>query len=361
MLSFFQIAFGTSLGLGCVAKEPTFFIFAGILALDPLYLAFGFFVWAFSVYFTVLTTEPQTPDIPQDVRQPLEGKKFKDYDYTTDFSNTNIFSFMWFIQASALVAPYETLIVDMSEDDLLVAQEINHCQVQTAWNKHIEKELGYPIYSKIQRRWKNFMFNYLRPIGTDLNLCVGAALEALFCWLVYFYAQGNCDMYKRFCPKSWVWTYHLLEEVEHTHLSVPEMRNSLSFPAKILTFLAFDFLIVVPLMLPVTIFETIRLFPERVFCVAGIKAFIEYVCFCVVVIPFAAMGQFCELILALNWKATELERLHRVWTNSVYKDHCAGMFKYEKPRPCLKKTKTGSAEQNEKQMIAEALKRLDFN
>lgn len=207
------------------------------------------------------------------------------------------------------------------------------------------------------------MFEFLRPMGTEFNLAVGAALEALFCWLVYFYAQDNCAVYKRYCPKSWVWTYHLLEEVEHTHISVPEMREGLSLPLKLFTFLAFDFLIVVPVMLPLVVFETCKTFPDRVFCVRGLSEFIRYVGFCMVVIPFAAMGQFCEMILGLNWRAEELERLHRVWTESVYDDHCKGLFRHEKPRPCPKKkrhSEGGASAVNEKTLISEALARLDF-
>jgi len=362
---FFEIAFYGSLLLGSLAKEVSFFFFAGFLVIDKFYALLGFFIWALSVYCSVLTTTEQTPNIPQEVRKPLEGKKFKDYDYTTDFSQTNIFSFMWFIQASALVAPYETLIVDMSEDDLLVAQEINHCQVQTAWNKHIEKTHNYPIYTSFQKRWKNFMFNFLHPMGSEFTLAIGAALEALFCWLVYFYAQNKCAVYKQYCPKSWVWTYHLLEEVEHTHLSVPEMRQGLSLPLKLFTFLAFDFLIVVPVMLPLTIFECSRTFPERVFCIRGLSELVQYVAFCMVVIPFAAMGQFCELILGLNWKAQELERLHKVWTESVYDDHCTGLFLHAKPRISPKRKarlarEEGKVQSDEPSLIANALARLDM-
>jgi len=364
---YFELYFAGAIAAGCIAKDLTFFFFAAFMIVDKWYALAGFLMWALSVYIKVLTTKDQHPNIPQEVREPLPGKKFKDYDYTTDFSETNIFSFMWFIQASALVAPYETLIVDMSEDDLLVAQEINHCQIQTAWNKHIEKTHNYPIYTMFQRKWKYFMFEFLRPIGTEFNLAVGAALEALFCWLVYFYSQDNCSVYRRYCPKSWVWTYHLLEEVEHTHLSVPEMRKGLSMPLKLATFLAFDFLIVVPVMLPLTIFETCRTFPGRVFCFQGLSDLINYVGFCMIVIPFAAMGQFCEMILGLNWRAEELERLHKVWSENVYEEDCKGLFKHEKPRICPKRKnrlesgggKVASA--NEKQIIADALARLDFN
>jgi len=360
---YFEALFATSIILAIYAKEPCFLFFAAFLAIEKVYVLIAFLIWAVSVYVSVLSTENQHPNIPQEVRQPLKGKTFKDYDYTTDYSDTNIFFFMWAALASALVAPYETLIVDMSDNDLLVGQEINHCQVQTAWNKHIEKTTGYPLYSFWQRKWKHFMFDFLRPMGRELNLCVGAALEALFCWLVYYYSMGDCAVYKDLHCKTWVWTYHLLEEVEHTHLSVPEMRVGLSLPARIITLLAFDFLIVVPIMIPVTIIETARMFPRRVFSIQGFKELIKYLAFALTVIPFAAMGQFCEMIIGLNWKGCELERLHKVWTEQLYNKDCDGLFLMEAPIKNRKKAtrrSTGGGASNEKLLIQEALARLDF-
>jgi len=84
-----------------------------------------------------------------------------------------------------------------------------------------------------------------------------------------------------------------------------------------------------------------------------------------VVIPFAAMGQFCELVLGLNWKAQELERLHKVWTESVYDDHCTGLFLHEKPRISPKRKarlarEEGLTQSDEPSLIANALARLDM-
>lgn len=305
-------------------------------------LGASFLAWAFSVYFSVLTTSEEKPNIPQLVREPLDGKKWSQYDYTTGYKDpeSNIFFFMFAVLTSALVAPYETLIYEMSEDPLLVGQELNHAQIQTNWNRFLEKDMGYPVWSFWQIKvWKNLMFNYLRPLGQTCTLCVGVALEALFCWIIYCYKQFRCSVYKTLTFKSWVWDYHLLEEVEHTHISVPEMRETISLPLRILTWLVFDFLIVVPLMLPLTIFETVRLFPRRVFCPRGLYQLLLYVTFCLIAIPFCAMGQFCELVLCLNWKAAALEDLHHTWVQNVYNTSCKGLFKHEEPnkyRKCVK-------------------------
>jgi hypothetical protein len=301
-----------------------------------------FLCWCFSAYFTLLTTKDQKPNIPQKVRSPLDGKKWKDYNYDTDISDSNLFFFFWAAQISALIAPYEILIYELSHDDLLNAQELNHAAIQTAWNKNLEKATGCPLYSFWQCRvWKHLMFNYLRVYSIRLNLAVGCALEALFCWLVYLYNWNNGFIYRRLSIKTWVWSYHLLEEVEHTHISVPEMREGLTTVEKIATWFIFDVFIVVPIMLILAPVSAMIYFPRRAFSVEGIQNLAEYYLFCVCAIPFAAMGQFCEMVFCLNWKADCLEDLWNVWYENQYVRDCfqdgEEIFVLEVPPECAAK------------------------
>ena len=59
---------------------------------------------------------------------------------------------MWLAHTCALIAPYEILILELSHDDLLGGQELNHAAVSTNWNKQIQKDTGCPIYSYWQLR-----------------------------------------------------------------------------------------------------------------------------------------------------------------------------------------------------------------
>eukprot|EP00494_Astrolonche_serrata_P002211 UN02217 len=220
---------------------------------------------------------------------------------------------MWTVHASCLIAPYEVLIYELSADDLLNAQELNHAAIQTAWNKWIEKELGFKAWSYWQIKvWKYIMFDVLKPQSIKLNLAIGVALEALFCWLVYLQSMFNGLIAKRMSPKTWVWAFHLLEEVEHTHISVPEMRKDLSTPIRFAVWFIFDVFVVVPLLIIVVPITCAKHFPGRCFSFRGFQELIEYYIFCVCAVLFSGLGQFCELVLCLNWKKSALESL---WKN----------------------------------------------
>jgi len=288
-----------------------------------LCLVIAFLGWCLSAYFTLLTFRDEKPNIPQKVRDPIPGKKWKDYNYKTDHEDSNIFFFMWLGQMSCLIAPYEILIYELSHDDLLNAQELNHASIQTEWNRKLEKDTGCPFYSFWQVKvWKHIMFNYLRVYSVRLNLAVGCALEAMFCWLVYLWNWNNGFIYRRMNVKTWVWTYHLLEEVEHTHISVPEMRQNLTTIEKIITWFIFDVFVVIPITLILVPIATTLYFPRRVFSFSGLQALAEFCLFCAVALPFAALGQFCEMVIGLNWKASCLEDLWNVWYETQYLRDC---------------------------------------
>lgn len=295
--------------------------------------------WCFLVCCTVLSFANEKPNIIETVRNPTKGKKWSDYDYKTDVADTNIFFFMWLATTCALIAPYEILILELSHDDLLGAQELNHAAISTNWNKQNQKDTGCPIYSYWQLKiWKNLMFNYLKPLSTSFNLAIGCALEAMFCWLAYAYTWNNGFIWRRMNIKTWVWSYHFLEEIEHTHISVPEMRQGLSIVGRIATCFVFDLFIIIPIMLILTPITVVRYFPSRFFSIYGVIEFIEFLLATVLVVPFVVIGQFCEMVLCLNWKASALEGLWKEWYDSNYAPDCidgAGkeMFEHSNPHP----------------------------
>lgn len=297
---------------GCLAKY--------LQALGVVY-----FVWVFTVVKSVLTfnKESPNPEIPETVRVPLEGMKWDDYDYSTEAENTNIFFFMYTAVINTLIAPYETLIYDMSTEALLVSQELNHAAISTNWNKQLEKQYGIPFYSFWQKKFfKNLMFNYFKPNCKFVNTAIGCGLEAMFCWIVYVYNWQNGFIYRRMNIKTWLWSFHLLEEVEHTHLSVPEMREDLSIFGLVFAWIVMDLFIVAPILLVAAPLFVIRYFPGRFFHPYVIIELVEYLLFVAFAVPLVIVGQFCEMVLGFQWKATALQELWKKWYNQFYARDC---------------------------------------
>jgi hypothetical protein len=289
-----------------------------IMVLGSVYL-----VSCVYVCYSVLTTGKQKPEFAEIVRKPKHGKKWSDYDYTSDIEKTNIFFLIWLGHMCAIIAPYEIRILQLSDDDLLDAQELNHAQVSTGWNKALEKQFKWPVYSYWQKKvWKPILFEHFEKLSTQANLALACALEAMFCWVVYVFTWNNGLIYNRMGLQTWVWSFHFLEEVEHTHISVPEMREPLNVFFRIFTLLIFDLIIVAPIMLIMTPIAAIMWFPHRVFTVNGIRELVEYLLFVIVGVPFIVMGQFCEMVLCLNWTAGSLHNLWKQWYSQNYEEDC---------------------------------------
>lgn len=310
-----------------IALMLTFLLCAyfGYLSAFLQVLVVVYFVWVLTVYKSVLTfnKESPNPEIPETVRMPLDGLKWDDYDYSTEAENTNIFFFMFTAVINTIIAPYETLIYDMSTEALLVSQELNHAAISTNWNKQLEKQYGIPLYSVFQKKFfKNIMFNYLKPNCKFVNTAIGCGLEAMFCWIVYVYNWQNGFIYRRMNLKTWLWSFHLLEEIEHTHLSVPEMREELSIFGLIFAWIVFDLFIVTPILLVAAPICVIRYFPGRFFHPYMIVELVEYLLFIVFAVPFVVFGQFCEMVLGFQWKATALQDLWKKWYQEFYVRDC---------------------------------------
>lgn len=135
--------------------------------------------------------------------------------------------------------------------------------------------------------------------------------------------------------KTFVWTYHFMEEIEHTHISVPEMRESLSLIEKVAAWLVFDLFVAIPIVLIIVPITTIKHFPSRVFSFQGIQEMVEYFVFGIIALLLGAAGQFAEMILELNWKADALQDLWDTTYNTHYKRDCfedgEEMFDYKDP------------------------------
>merc|ERR1739848_524886 len=111
-------------------------------------------------------------------------------------------------------------------------------------NKKNEQDTDYPVWSYWQIKfWKRWMSGYFRVQYPSVNLGIGAALEALFCWISYYYCLFDGAVFHRFSHGTWVWSFHLLEEIEHTHISVPEMRKDMSLFMRVFTWFIFDFVV----------------------------------------------------------------------------------------------------------------------
>jgi len=171
------------------------------------------------------------------VREPIVGWDKMQYDVDPSELGEKPFGTVFFWHLSSVVIPMEAVIHMFMGSDLqrasvngdntrcmgMMTQEMNHASAQLFYNRAAEECCGYPEGFRLF--WRTML---LKVASSNLRAAILTWIEVSFIvpqLFVHFTSLKPSDLFGE--PK-WLWTWHLMEESEHSWDYTREMGDRIS-------------------------------------------------------------------------------------------------------------------------------------